>query len=132
MSDEKNRCPSCQGTGWDETGSFAEQGHVECTDCGGTGRDVARAGVGCAGLVGASDAESEEPEGWCNPCGTLRGHKCWGHCIGTRIVGTNDMERIAPTSDIQPPFVYRKPERRARDESPNDAGGERKEKYGKE
>ena len=60
MSDEKNRCPSCQGTGWDETGSFAEQGHVECTDCGGTGRDVARAGVGCAGLVGPLDGTNSE------------------------------------------------------------------------
>ena len=91
------KCPACDGAGWWlDTSGFIDRRDY-CEKCKGTGRRDTRAGVGCAALVGASDAESEEPEGWCNPCGTPHGHKCWGHCIGTRIVGTNDMERIAPT-----------------------------------
>jgi hypothetical protein len=63
MSDGNDRCPECEGEGFKEDGYHPNFG-VDCEKCEGTGRNAARAGVGCAALVEDLDAAAKFLERW--------------------------------------------------------------------
>ena len=63
MSEDKHRCPECDGTG---TTTTEYSSNAFCEKCQGTGSTVGRAGVRCIALVGAYEAGREYE---CANCG---------------------------------------------------------------